>query len=92
MIEHDTKVTATPTEMLAGVIQAIGQVVRGARVVPEVAEARLAICMECEHLILEKKRCSLCGCFMQTKTYIAKASCPDDPKRWDAIPLPSRRR
>lgn len=88
MNEHDTEIKATPTEMLASLLKTIPQIFVGARVVPEIAEARMAICMGCEHLILESKRCSVCGCFMEKKVYLASVSCPDKPKRWDALRRP----
>lgn len=87
---HDDHVTATPFEMLASLTQAVDQVLRGGRVIPEVAQARLEICKQCIHLIPEKNRCSICGCYMNAKTYIARASCPDSPPKWKPIIRPRR--
>lgn len=46
---------------------------------------RMRKCLTCEHLVKEKKACSICGCFVHTKTKWAEQECPDDPPRWKAI-------
>ena len=46
-------------------------------------ERRLAICNSCEKYDQKKARCSLCGCKMNFKTYLASASCPHpEGDRW----------
>jgi hypothetical protein len=45
-------------------------------------EKRFAICQKCPHFKPETSRCSLCGCFMKTKTKFTAAKCPDNPPRW----------
>lgn len=37
---------------------------------------RLAICHQCPKFSLKLQKCTLCGCFMQLKTELAKAKCP----------------
>lgn len=41
---------------------------RGKKVTPEVAGSRLKVCLECEHLIAESRRCKKCKCYMEIKT------------------------
>ena len=47
-----------------------------------VAEQRLAVCRECEHLLKLPNalrvtgNCKKCGCFMDAKVKFAPASCP----------------
>lgn len=40
----------------------------------EEANRRLSICEQCEHYT--GSRCSQCGCYMATKTYLKAATCP----------------
>ena len=42
--------------------------------------ARTSVCKECPHLLVNQKRCNLCGCFVVPKSAISGAKCPDD--RW----------
>lgn len=46
----------------------------------EVKSERLAICEKCEFFRQQSRTCKLCGCFMDLKTTLAKAKCPDG--RW----------
>lgn len=49
---------------------------RGLLASKEKAEARFAICRECEFLDKERGRCIKCGCFMAKKTGVEVAKCP----------------
>jgi hypothetical protein len=51
----------------------------------EQAHARLDICLQCEHLIVqqEQARCAKCGCGMKYKARIAAAHCP--LQKWGPI-------
>lgn len=52
---------------------------RGAVLVPnEIREQRLGFCLACPEMVQfkERKRCSKCGCFVDTKTWVAVSSCP----------------
>ena len=40
------------------------------------AEARLAICRECPFFIKNTQQCKECGCFMNLKTKLKLAECP----------------
>ena len=42
----------------------------------ELADARMAICNDCDRLINVTKQCRECGCFMVMKTKLINASCP----------------
>lgn len=49
----------------------------------EERERRLSICKGCEKYDTERARCSLCGCLMKFKTYLASATCPHpDGDKW----------
>lgn len=39
-------------------------------------ESRISICKACPELIKLTRQCKKCGCFMNLKTKIEKASCP----------------
>ena len=44
-----------------------------------VSQQRLAVCMTCEHLkdkYTLRKRCAVCGCFMEAKSRLPGMSCP----------------
>lgn len=41
-----------------------------------VSEKRMSICLECPELIQLTKQCKQCGCFMNMKTRLEKATCP----------------
>jgi hypothetical protein len=43
----------------------------------ELAEARLEVCNACPHLQKQLKKCRKCGCFMQLKTTLKQAKCPE---------------
>ena len=43
----------------------------------DVAEYRMSVCEGCE-LFTKHRRCSSCGCFMDVKTKVAGASCPEN--------------
>lgn len=42
----------------------------------EEAEARLAICRECEFFRPRTQQCKKCGCFMKLKTKLERSHCP----------------
>jgi hypothetical protein len=42
----------------------------------EKALARLEICKQCPELIFLTNQCKKCGCFMNLKTKLEKATCP----------------
>lgn len=42
----------------------------------QTAEIRMLLCLHCEYLTPVINMCTKCGCFMNVKTKIAKASCP----------------
>lgn len=46
----------------------------------KVKEERLAICEKCPYFRKQFRSCKLCGCFMDLKTTLKKAKCPDN--RW----------
>ena len=43
----------------------------------DVAHYRMAICTGCDKFN-EKRRCELCGCFMDIKTKIGSSKCPQE--------------
>jgi hypothetical protein len=47
----------------------------GISLTAEEAEKRLAVCQACEFYV-DNTRCSKCGCYMATKTYLKAANCP----------------
>lgn len=44
----------------------------------DIAEQRLSICEKCPHLIKLTNQCSKCGCFINAKTKLKNASCPEN--------------
>jgi formamidopyrimidine-DNA glycosylase len=58
-------------DVLTGAIQGDGILVT-----EEVYTERMSICNGCEFFRKEDKRCSQCGCFMETKTRFKKTYCP----------------
>ena len=47
------------------------------RVDDEEKERRLSICRTCPQFRARTQRCSRCGCFMNLKTLLHEANCPD---------------
>lgn len=45
---------------------------------------RMRECLKCPHLVRKSKACSICGCYVHTKTRWAEQECPDKPPRWEA--------
>lgn len=44
---------------------------------------RTAICRSCPHLLAAPvERCSRCGCPIASKSFLQRATCPDNPPRW----------
>lgn len=54
----------------------IKETIMSAFVPKEVSEERFNICKSCEEFNDLTRTCKKCGCFMPTKTTIAKAKCP----------------
>jgi len=46
------------------------------RVSEEIESTRMSLCMDCPELIKTTKQCKQCGCFMNMKTKLEKATCP----------------
>jgi hypothetical protein len=46
------------------------------RVSLEISEKRLSICKACPEIISITNQCKQCGCFMNLKTKLEKATCP----------------
>jgi hypothetical protein len=44
----------------------------------DIQKARLAICETCPFFISLTRQCKKCGCFMDAKTKLAEAYCPED--------------
>ena len=42
----------------------------------EIVDARRSICNSCESLFEPTMQCKKCGCFIRSKTLIARYSCP----------------
>jgi hypothetical protein len=42
----------------------------------EIREQRLAICKSCDFYFEPTGQCKKCGCFVKTKTAVARAKCP----------------
>ena len=49
-------------------------------VAPDVQDARLARCNECEFLVPDCRQCVVCTCFVDVKVMLSTESCPK--KRW----------
>lgn len=54
----------------------------GIMVTEEVYKTRMDICASCEFFRRDDKRCSQCGCFMETKTKFKQTYCPIH--KWEA--------
>jgi len=65
-----TKVQATPRQMVSGLAKNAVQAVQHGKVTQEIRDERYATCQACSSFIEDSKRCSKCGCFMKTKTWI----------------------
>lgn len=79
--QEEEKVTLK--KMAGGVVRTGLQAMRNGKVSKEVREARMDTCRNCEFFQPDSKRCSLCGCFMEAKTWVAGRKdtlCPKD--RW----------
>ena len=50
---------------------------RNPRIAPkEIAENRMAICIQCEYYDTTHNRCKKCGCMLKAKTKFLGAKCP----------------
>ncbi len=75
-VQPEKKLPSVPT-MAKNLATAVGQhILSGAkRLTEEDAATRWDTCLGCDKL-LDESRCSLCGCFMKTKTTWAEQKCP----------------
>jgi hypothetical protein len=46
------------------------------KVSDEIESTRMSLCMDCPELINATKQCKQCGCFMNMKVKLEKATCP----------------
>ena len=53
-----------------------------ARSEEEIQKKRIEICESCPFFISLTRQCKKCGCFMDAKTKLAEASCPEH--KWEA--------
>lgn len=51
----------------------------------DIAHERYNMCQNCEHFIKLTKQCKKCGCFMNLKTKLAGAECPEH--KWSAVDI-----
>lgn len=73
------KIKATPRQMLSNAAKTAAETVRSGLVSAEIHAQRLVTCQTCPAFIVESKRCSECGCFMEAKAWSAaepKFLCP----------------
>jgi hypothetical protein len=78
------KVQASSLEQLKGFGRTAAQAAMNGKTTKEIRNERLETCFSCEHFISDSARCSLCGCFMQAKTWVAgdhRKLCP--AKKWN---------
>jgi hypothetical protein len=54
------------------------------RATKEIQQERMAVCKACPFLLFTGQ-CSKCGCFMEAKTRLADAECPED--KWHAVEI-----
>ena len=76
-------VKASVGDMAKGLVKVAGQAVRNGRVSEEIRNERYDTCKGCPAFIKDSKRCSECGCFMESKTWIGgdpNTLCP--LKKW----------
>ena len=50
------------------------------KVSEELYQQRLAICKECDHLLMGM--CRICGCYVEMRACMKRKMCPDVIKRW----------
>lgn len=53
------------------------------KVEDSIHDERMAICLECPFLLKLTKQCTKCGCFMDAKTRLPNASCPEG--KWGTV-------
>jgi hypothetical protein len=68
----------TAKDITRGVMQGEGLLVTN-----ELYVIRMELCNSCEFFRKEDKRCTQCGCFMETKTRFKKTYCPVG--KWEAV-------
>lgn len=49
----------------------------------DVYQARLAICLACDHL--RDGTCTLCGCYVEARAAKRNQRCPDVPAKWQKV-------
>lgn len=47
------------------------------------SKERLDTCKKCDKFILDRNRCSVCGCYMPAKTKLKGSKCPLG--RWEGL-------
>ena len=78
------KVKASAFQQLKGLGMTAAQAARKGAVDPAIRNQRLETCFSCPDFIPDSQRCSLCGCYMKAKSWVAgdpKKLCP--AKKWD---------
>ena len=74
---HDTSLPSK-IDMAKNLLESLGEIVKngaGQRT-PDEIEKALEICKVCPHFIIDKIRCSRCGCRMDVKIRLASLHCP----------------
>lgn len=46
----------------------------------ELARERIKVCEACPHMTRMTRQCNLCGCFLDLKTKLLEATCPE--QKW----------
>ena len=69
-VKHETQVKAGIGKMASGLLSTAGQAIRRGKVSAEIREERYDTCKACPFFVEKSKRCSECGCFMETKTWV----------------------
>lgn len=62
--------------MINKIAHVIKQITTGEKVVPELAQKRLAICLNCKELFRLTGNCKKCGCFVREKVKYKTERCP----------------
>lgn len=64
------RVKASPMQMAGGFMKTAVQAVQFQNVSEEIRNERYDTCKACDSFIVESKRCSECGCYMEAKTWV----------------------
>lgn len=49
----------------------------------EIRNERLAVCFECPSYMPTSKRCFICGCFVEVKSWLPQENCPEG--KWRVV-------